>query len=550
MSLTEIKQKLIEFYLAIKIRKITDINSITKEKIQKEKQCLNKLSILEIINYISSTIDTLIEMKANEKLEEKYEKDSLNKKYKNPDPNDENGLILYEGMLIKLERDIRNHIKVRKIFFILCILYIQIEQQLKLRIEELEFEIDELKRINNSKNSFYCKVNTEKNQKYYLNDQKNSGKKNEASININNNNFILSLSHNKTKLIVHNNTNTFSSKEHSSIKNSNSNTTLINKRKKENGCSSNINFDYVKNNTINQTSYKKKQINNINRVNKIICKKFIIDKKIEKKNLNINTMSSFYNTKSTANTNSLSKYKFLKTISNSNNINDNLLNKRLLNKIQPRIKCREFLFNEEIKEKNKKNNYMDQSKKKLGIKNTNNSSIKLLNNGIAIKNIEVKKNNINIDNKYHENSISHQNTEQNKKKKLKLIKDYNQNRIRINRKKELPHRCNSNQSNHQRNEKQKSFYHLSKNKVFRTHKATNTALYEHKSINRHLIIENLNKQQKSQNNLPNVITTIRNNPFNLMKNVDKKRNSRRKINTSESAFLLNNNNQTYSLNEK
>ena len=65
-------------------------------------------------------------MKANEKLEEKYEKGSLNRKYKNLVSNGEIGLILYEGMLIKLERDIWNHIKIREIIFcIFFILYIE-----------------------------------------------------------------------------------------------------------------------------------------------------------------------------------------------------------------------------------------------------------------------------------------------------------------------------------------------------------------------------------------------------------------------------------------
>jgi len=55
----------------------------------------------------------LVDLRANEKYEQKLESDESKDKYINyEDPKDLNGLKLYEGMLIKIEGDLRNHIKV------------------------------------------------------------------------------------------------------------------------------------------------------------------------------------------------------------------------------------------------------------------------------------------------------------------------------------------------------------------------------------------------------------------------------------------------------
>ena len=54
-----------------------------------------------------------------EKYEEKLEKDEEKNNYINKgDPNDLNGLKLYEGMLINAEKNIRGHIRVRILFII------------------------------------------------------------------------------------------------------------------------------------------------------------------------------------------------------------------------------------------------------------------------------------------------------------------------------------------------------------------------------------------------------------------------------------------------
>ena len=120
MSLEEIREKLIDLYLCIKIRKSEDIKNLNNNKINKERKNLKKLSTIEIINYIQNSIDVLVDIKTMEKLQEQLELEESKKFFKNnEDPNDSNGLKLYEGMLIKAEEKIRNHIRVRKYYFII-----------------------------------------------------------------------------------------------------------------------------------------------------------------------------------------------------------------------------------------------------------------------------------------------------------------------------------------------------------------------------------------------------------------------------------------------
>ena len=134
---TEIRSQLIDLYLSVKVRKSDDINNITNEIINSERENLKKLPLTDIINYIQNSIDTLVEIRASEKYEEKLEKDEENNNYINKeDPSDLNGLKLYEGMLITAEKNIRNHIRN--------------EQELKLIIDELEGQLDD---INNGHNT-------------------------------------------------------------------------------------------------------------------------------------------------------------------------------------------------------------------------------------------------------------------------------------------------------------------------------------------------------------------------------------------------------------
>jgi len=120
MSMEEIKNSIIDLYFGVKVRKLEEINNMTDDIIKQEKQVLDKLPIKEIINYINNSIETLIDIKASEKYEEKILEDEEKEKYRNINDleNDPNGLKLYEGMLTKAESDIRNHIRVIKTYII------------------------------------------------------------------------------------------------------------------------------------------------------------------------------------------------------------------------------------------------------------------------------------------------------------------------------------------------------------------------------------------------------------------------------------------------
>ena len=121
----EIKNQLIDLYLSVKVRKSEDIKNITEEYINNERDNLKNIPMLDIINYIQNSIDILVEMRATEKYEEKLKKDEEKDKYINKEnPEDSNGLKLYEGMLIEAEKNIRGHIRVRKNFiYVINILY-------------------------------------------------------------------------------------------------------------------------------------------------------------------------------------------------------------------------------------------------------------------------------------------------------------------------------------------------------------------------------------------------------------------------------------------
>ena len=113
----EIKKLLIDLYLSVKVRKSEELEKLTAENIEMERNIIKHLSINDIINYIQNSIDTLVEIRSNELYEQKIEQDDSKNKYKNyENPNDTNGLKLYEGMLIKAEEDLRTHIRVIKIF--------------------------------------------------------------------------------------------------------------------------------------------------------------------------------------------------------------------------------------------------------------------------------------------------------------------------------------------------------------------------------------------------------------------------------------------------
>ena len=114
MYLEEVRAQLIDLYLYIKVRNSEDIKNLTQDHLNNERKSLKKLPIFDIINYIQNSIDVLVELKLMEKMKEQLELEESKKSFKNlEDPNDLNGLKLYEGMLIDAEKKIRNHIRVR-----------------------------------------------------------------------------------------------------------------------------------------------------------------------------------------------------------------------------------------------------------------------------------------------------------------------------------------------------------------------------------------------------------------------------------------------------
>ena len=188
MSLKEIKETLIDLYLGIKIRKTKDIDYITDDYMKEEHNNLNKLSILDIINYISNSIEILSELKAQEKYDQKVIEDERRENYYNyEDEEDTNGLKLYEGMLIKAESDIRNHIRVRLIYN--KFVKFQIEQELKIHIEDLENDLEMIiNKYNNLVNNYNLLKNKKNEPSRNIKNDLNNINSNNLSKNINNKN--------------------------------------------------------------------------------------------------------------------------------------------------------------------------------------------------------------------------------------------------------------------------------------------------------------------------------------------------------------------------
>ena len=133
-----IREKLIELYLETKIRKseevykllnlknlfIAQIVNISSEILKQDKENLKKLPTLDIINYIKTSLLIIINIKLNEELEKRKDK-NMKKKIL-----EENAAEDYETLLRKEEAEIRQHIS--------------IEHQFKLHSEYLEQRITEL----------------------------------------------------------------------------------------------------------------------------------------------------------------------------------------------------------------------------------------------------------------------------------------------------------------------------------------------------------------------------------------------------------------------
>lgn len=102
------KDLLLKMYLELKIRKNEDSEELEKEENLEEKHDLKKMSLIELIDYISKYIYNLISLKSNAKTQEKMKDISDEDSSKE----DKNLAEQYEELLIKAENDIRKHIKV------------------------------------------------------------------------------------------------------------------------------------------------------------------------------------------------------------------------------------------------------------------------------------------------------------------------------------------------------------------------------------------------------------------------------------------------------
>ena len=116
-SSEKVKSALIDFYLTLRQYSL-DIKQIKKEE---NREYLSSMNELELIKYIKDSIDTVVLLLAEKKINEIT--NQISKEHIQQD---------YEAMLIKYEQDIRGHIKV--------------EHQLKLYSDSLQNNIDELEK--------------------------------------------------------------------------------------------------------------------------------------------------------------------------------------------------------------------------------------------------------------------------------------------------------------------------------------------------------------------------------------------------------------------
>ena len=128
MESKKLKESLIDLYLNVKIRKEDNVNinnkiTIIKKQINEysendentEKTKLEKIPSLTLVEYIKTSIEILVGMKAEELLKErtkKKKKEKMNDSSITEYEDTETSTNEYEKLLRKHEADIRNFIKV------------------------------------------------------------------------------------------------------------------------------------------------------------------------------------------------------------------------------------------------------------------------------------------------------------------------------------------------------------------------------------------------------------------------------------------------------
>ena len=96
-EIEEAKELLTKLYLDLLSYKKDNIQQ-KENKREKDKQTFKNFTIIELINFLSNYIKSLLEIKNNESMDEESDEKPLYKQY--------------EELLIKAESDIRKHIKV------------------------------------------------------------------------------------------------------------------------------------------------------------------------------------------------------------------------------------------------------------------------------------------------------------------------------------------------------------------------------------------------------------------------------------------------------
>ena len=119
-ELDKVKIELINLYLNIKIRTQEEVNSLTEDNIVQETENIINLPLLDLIEYIKSTIDIIVSIKVESKVND----------YRTQLNEDINAATEYETLLQKLESSLRQHIAY--------------EHQIKIEYEKLLIKVEEI----------------------------------------------------------------------------------------------------------------------------------------------------------------------------------------------------------------------------------------------------------------------------------------------------------------------------------------------------------------------------------------------------------------------
>ena len=386
-ELDKVKLELINLYLNIKIRTQDEVNSLTEENLLLETENIFSLPISDIIEYIKSTIDIIVSIRVDTKIND----------YKNSLNEDSNTATKYETLLQKLESSLRQHIAYEHQFKIEYEKLMIKSEEISNEKKELELEVEKLEEENKilRKNEVNLKEQIETKEKELIQSQiklkelkaiksaNNFYNNNNNTTNINNNNY-------RTKSYI--------SKSNSSIN-----------IHKDNLSEKKDNMNYYTN--FNNNSL----INNINtkiRFNKI-KKTCITNPSITLNNLTL----SLHNMKKLSN----SKNKHKKQYNNS----INYFNKKYINNLTT------ILFNKEPKK-----NYIKKDRNASLMKNNNNKNMnKSMLDLFPSRNFNYIFNNNNnkkyINNNYINNNNYYKNNS-NKRKKTKSL-NITHNTINMNK---------------------------------------------------------------------------------------------------------------------